>query len=114
MALLIVNAASEDSIAAPGNRERNYIVVSVTDSVGNPVTGLTAANFKVQPTIVGAGGALVNIQSVAIPPYDPPGIYIVHVVPIGTQTWKAGTYIFAIAVTRGSDKGQNLASVLMD
>ena len=114
MALLIVNAASEDTIAAPGNVQANYVVVSVTDSVGNPVTGLTAANFSVQPTIVGAGGALVNIQSVAVPPYPPPGIYIIRVVPISGQTWKAGTYIFAIAVTRGADKGQNLASVLMD
>jgi hypothetical protein len=114
MALLIVNAASEDTIAAPGNVNANYIVVSVTDSVGNPVTGLTATNFKVQPIIVGAGGALVNIESVAVPPYEPPGFYIVRVVPISGQTWKSGTYIFAVAVTRGSDRGQNLASVLMD
>jgi hypothetical protein len=114
MALLIVNAASEDSLAAPGNRLVNYIVVSVTDSAGNPMTGLDASNFKIQPIIVGAGGALVNIESVAVPPYEPPGFYIVRVVPINTQTWKAGTYIFAIAVTRGVDKGQNLASVLMD
>lgn len=114
MALLIVNAAAEDGIAAPGNRQPNHVIVSVTDSVGNPVTGLTAANFKIQPAIVGAGGALVNIESVAPPPYDPPGIYIIRVVPINTQTWKAGVYIFAVAVTRGADKGQNLASVLMD
>ena len=32
MARLIVNAASEDTIAAPGNRLANYIVVSVTDA----------------------------------------------------------------------------------
>ena len=114
MALLIVNAASEDTIAAPGNRQNNYVVVSVTDSVGNPVTGLTAANFKVQPAIVGAGGALVNIQSVAPPPYDPPGIYIIKVVPINTQTWTAGVYIFAVAVHARFGQGQNLSSVLMD
>ena len=114
MALLIVNAAAEDGLAAPGNTQPNHVIVSVTDSVGNPVTGLTAANFKIQPAIVGAGGALVNIQSVAPPPYDPTGIYIIRVVPINTQTWKAGVYIFAVAVTRGADKGQNLASVLMD
>ncbi len=114
MALLIVNAAAEDGLAAPGNIQPNHIIVSVTDSVGNPITGLTAANFKIQPAIVGAGGALVNIQSVAPPPYDPPGIYIIRVVPINTATWKAGVYIFAVAVTRGADKGQNLASVLMD
>lgn len=112
MALLIVNAASEDTIAAPGNRQNNYVVVSVTDSVGNAVTGLTAANFKVQPVIVGPGGALVNITGAAAAGL--PGFYIVNVVPIKTETWKAGTYIFAVAVERGSDRGQNLASVLMD
>jgi hypothetical protein len=112
MSLLIVNAASEDTIAAPGNRQNNYVVVSVSDSVGNPVTGLTAANFKVQPVIVGPGGALVNITGAATAGL--PGFYIVNVVPIKTETWKAGVYIFAVAVERGADKGQNLASVLMD
>lgn len=112
MALLLVKAASEDTIAGPGNRENNYIVVCVTDNVGNPVTGLTAANFKVQPVIVGPGGALVNITGASAAGL--PGFYIVNVVPIRTETWKAGTYIFAVAVERGSDKGQNLASVLMD
>lgn len=112
MALLIVNAASEDTIAAPGNRQNNYVVVSVTDGVGNAVTGLTAANFKVQPVIVGPGGALVNITGASAAGL--PGFYIVNVVPIKTETWKAGTYIFAVAVERGADRGQNLASVLMD
>ncbi|MDT7604534.1 MAG: hypothetical protein QOF61_2531 [Acidobacteriota bacterium] len=112
MSLLIVSAASEDTIAAPGNRQNNYVVVSVTDSVGNPVTGLAASNFKVQPVIVGPGGALVNITGAF--PAGLPGFYIVDVVPIRTETWKAGVYIFAVAVERGADKGQNLASVLMD
>jgi hypothetical protein len=112
MSLLIVNSASEDTVAAPGNRQNNYVVVSVTDSVGNPVTGLNAANFKVQPVIVGPGGALVNITGAF--QAGLPGFYIVDVVPIKTETWKAGVYIFAVAVERGADKGQNLASVLMD
>lgn len=112
MALLIVDAASEDTIAAPGNRQPNYICVSVTDSVGNGVTGLTAANFAVDPMIVGPGGALVNIVSVS--PVRIPGTYIVNVVPIRAETWKAGGYIFAVAVTRGADKGQKLTTVLMD
>ena len=112
MARLIVNAASEDTIAGPGNRQPNYVVVSVTDSVGNPVTGLAQANFQVQPIIVGPGGALVNIVSASSAGL--PGCYIIRVVPISQETWKAGNYIFAVAVTRGADKGQNLASVLMD
>jgi hypothetical protein len=112
MARLIVTAFSEDTIAAPGNRQPNYIVVSVTDANGVPVTGLAAANFKVDPMIVGPGGALVNIMGVTAGRLA--GFYHVNVIPINTQTWKAGVYIFAVAVERGADKGQTLATVLMD
>jgi hypothetical protein len=112
MARLIVTAFSEDTIAAPGNRQPNYIIVSVTDANGDPSTGLTTANFKVDPMIVGPGGALVNITGVTGGRL--PGFYLVNVVPIGTQTWKPGVYIFCVAVQRGADRGQALATVLMD
>jgi hypothetical protein len=112
MARLIVAAFSEDSIAAPGNRQPNYIIVSVTDSAGIPVTGLGVPNFKVDPMIVGPGGALVNITGVSAGRL--PGFYHINVVPIRTETWKAGVYIFAVAVERGVDQGQALATVLMD
>lgn len=111
MALLIVDAASEDTIAAPGNRQPNYICVSATDSAGAPVSGLAVANFTVVPLIVGPGGALVNITAV-LP--GPPGTYILTVVPIGIETWKAGFYIFAVGVARGPDQGQALCKVKMD
>lgn len=110
MALLNVSTLSEDTIAAPGNNAANYVVVSVTDAAGVPVTGLAAANFTVTALIVGPGGALVNISSVT----SSGGFYIVRVVPIAGQTWKSGVYIFGVAVTRGSDHGQSLCSVLMD
>ncbi len=112
MARLIVAALSEDTIAAPGNRQPNYIEVSVTDANGVPITGLTAANFKVDPMIVGPGGALVNITGIAAGRLQ--GFYHLNVVPINIQTWKAGVYIFAVAVERSPDKGQTLAQVLMD
>jgi hypothetical protein len=112
MARLIVTAFSEDTIAAPGNRQPNYIVASVTQASGAPVQGLGVANFKVDPMIVGPGGALVNIVSVAAGRL--PGFYHINVVPIGTQTWKPGVYIFAVAVERGLDRGQTLATVLMN
>lgn len=112
MALLDVVAMSEDAIAAPGNRKPNYVVVSVTNAQGEPRTGLAVANFKVDPMIVGPGGALVDITRVAAGRL--PGFYHLDTVPIRTETWKAGVYILAVAVTSGSDKGQTLASVLMD
>lgn len=112
MARLIVTAFSEDTIAAPGNRQPNYIIVSITDANGMPVTGLGAGSFKVDPMIVGPGGALVNITNAY--PGRLPGFYHVNVVPIGAETWKKGVYIFAVAVERGVDRGQTLATVLMD
>lgn len=112
MARLIVTAFSEDTIAAPGNRQPNYIVASVTDVNGVPATGLGVNNFKVDPMIVGPGGALVNIVNVN--PGRLSGFYHINVVPIRAETWKAGVYIFAIAVERGADHGQTLATVLMD
>ncbi len=112
MARLVLEALSEDTIASPGNRQPNYIVASVTDGNGAPVTGLGVTNFKVDPMIVGPGGALVNITSVSAGRL--PGFYHINVEPIKTETWKQGVYIFAIAVDKGSDKGQTLATVLMD
>lgn len=112
MSRLIVTACSEDAIAAPGNRQPNYLVVSVTDANGDPVTGLGSPNFRVDPMIVGPGGALVDIVNVMSARL--PGFYHINVVPIRTETWKAGVYIFAIAATRGNDKGQTLTTVLMD
>jgi hypothetical protein len=87
MAILIVTAFSEDTIAAPGNRQPNYIVVSVTDANGIPITGLGISDFKVDPMIVGPGGALVNITSVTGGRL--PGFYNINVVPIRTETWKS-------------------------
>ena len=43
-----------------------------------------------------------------------PGFYLVNVVPIGTETWKAGVYLFAISVTQGVKHGQTLTRVQMD
>lgn len=117
MARLIVTARSEDAIANPGNREDNYIVVSVSNKNGAPVTGLDIPNFSVDPMIVGPGGALVDITRVAAGRLA--GFYHLDVKPINQETWNSGVYIFAIAVTRSrrkgsTDKGQTLASVLMD
>ncbi len=112
MARLILKAFSEGTVAAPGNRQPNYITVSVTNVNGAPVLGLVAANFKVDPMVVAPGGALVNITGVTAGTL--PGFYRIDVVPIRTETWKQGVYIFAIAVEKGTNKGQTLATGLID
>ncbi len=112
MVRLIVVALSEDTVAAPGNRLSNYICVSVTDTNGNPISDLTADNFKVDPMVTAPGGAVVNISTFF--PGRLPGFYHLNIVPADMKTWKMGVYIFAVAVQKGNDKGQTLASVLMD
>jgi hypothetical protein len=76
--------------------------ISVTDSNGVPVTGLAAGNFEVDPLIVGPGGALVNI--VGVSPGRLAGFYLLNVLPLRTETWKSGVYIFCVAVKRASDQ----------
>lgn len=112
MARLIVTAFSEDTIAAPGNRQPNYIIVSVTSANGVPVSGLGTSNFKVDLMVVAPGGALIDVTEVTAGRLS--GFYNIKVVPIKAETWKKGVYIFAVAVERGADKGQTLATVLMD
>lgn len=111
-ARLIVNAASEDTVASPGNREPNYITVSVTDESGVPTTGLTAANFKVDAMIVARGGAQVDIKGVTSGVL--PGFYLIDILPIRQESWKRGIYIFAVAVENGGKQGQTLTTVDMD
>jgi hypothetical protein len=112
MAKLFVSAVGEDTIAAPGNAQRTYVIVSVEDAAGNPVTGMAAANFQLGTEIVGPGGSTSSIQSVSNGKL--PGIYLLSVIPLAGQTWKSGVYIFSVAVTHGADKGQALCSFLMD
>jgi hypothetical protein len=114
MALLIVQAAAEDGVlSAPGNRGTCLIPVSVTDSNGIPVTGLTVADFQVDAMVVGAFGA--NVVITRFEPVRLAGTYMLKVAPKPNNTWKAGTYIFAVAVTRGSDQGQAFCNpVLLD
>lgn len=112
MGRLIVKALSEDTVAAPGNQLSNYICVSVTDTDGNPITGLKEENFKVDPMIAAPGGTIVAVSSFFAGRL--PGFYYLNVVPENMNTWKTGVYIFAVAVQIGADKGQTLAKVLMD
>lgn len=110
---LIVEAKSEDTIASPGNRRPNYLLVSVTDCNGKPITDLTQENFQVDPLIVGPGGALVDITSVRHSSRIK-GFYFLNLVPIRQETWKAGVYVLAVAVQKDNKQGQTLTTVLMD
>jgi len=120
MARLIVEAqgtaaeGAAQGVASPGNSDPLYLVVSVTDAGGVPVSGLTAADFAVDAKLVAAGGAEVEIASVGGGQH---GDYLLDVVPVtfqGTQyTWTLGRYIFLLTVTLGTDQGQTLCAVFV-
>lgn len=96
--------------AQAGNRKPAFIIASITNDKGAPVTGLPASSFKVHAPIVAAGGAEIVISTVFEPHGGTtlPGYYRVEVVPFGTFKWLKGTYIFALAVAKGTDKGQTI------
>jgi len=109
---LNVTACAADAVAASGNRAKAYLIVSVTEDSGLPVKDLTAANFKVYPSVVGPGGALLDIT--AVTSGGLPGVYNLNLVPFKTETWKKGTYVLAVSVQTGTSQGQALSSMLVD
>lgn len=111
MSKLDVKAVVEDTIAAPGNTKPAYIVVSVEDSNGLGVSGLNASHFTIGSEVVGPGGSLNHISSIST---VNPGIYTLQILPQTGQSWKAGFYIFSVAVHQGANKGQTLCSCVMD
>jgi hypothetical protein len=121
MARLVVEAqgtAAEgpavQGVAAVGNSDPMHLIVSVTDADGVPVSGLAAADFRIDAKIVGAFGSQVEIAMVG---GGQQGDYALWVVPVtfqGTQyTWAYGRYIFFLAVTRGADQGQTVCAVFV-
>jgi hypothetical protein len=114
MARLVVEAigtageAGSSGVARAGNSDPLYLTVSVTDQDGVPTGDLATLQFTVDVPIVAAGGAGVDVAQV----YGGAGRYRIHLVPTtfqGTQyTWRPGSYVFFVAVVRGSDQGQTL------
>ena len=117
MARLIVEAeatggtGASSGVAKPGNQLPLYVVVSVTHGNGTAQTGLSSANFQVEPIIVAPGGGGVTIAQVG---QLQSGVYLVEIVPITTATWQLGRYIFWVAVSHGTDHGQTVCSVFVD
>jgi hypothetical protein len=117
MARLIIEAegtagtGASSGVARPGNQLPLYLVVSVTRSSGVPVTGLGAQNVRVNPIIVAPGGALVTISQMIEPE---PGTYLIDVVPIPAGTWQLGRYLFWLALTSGTNRGQTVCAVSVD
>jgi hypothetical protein len=101
-------------VATAGNSDPMPLIVSVTDTDGVPVSGLTAADFSIDAKLVGAGGSQVEIATVGGGQH---GDYTLEIIPVtyqGTQyTWAYGRYIFFLAATHGTDRGQTICAVFI-
>jgi hypothetical protein len=101
-------------VSLPLQGEAN-VVVSVTDTNGVPITGLTQANFRVMmiPEL-SPFPAKINTfveYKVTFPPDSLPGVYEIGVIP-NDGSWLRVPYTFAVAVTQKKNQGQTV--VLMD
>lgn len=107
--LLDVVAHGNPVTAAAGNRNAAQILVSVTDSTGTPVTGLSTSNITIDTLLVGAFGSNLVVSSLGLATYG--GYYRVNVVPTGTANWVTGEFDVAVMVKNPSngDKGQTIA-----
>jgi len=109
MAKLTVHAVAEDTVASPGNANSLSIVVSVEDQNGLAVGALGLGDFGVGSEIGGSIGQISTITN-----GESPGVYLIQLLPLEGQTWKAGPYVFSVAVNTGSDQGLTLCSLSMD
>jgi hypothetical protein len=101
-------------VATAGNSDPMPLIVSVTDTDGVPVSGLTAADFSIDAKLVGAGGSQVEIATVGGGQH---GDYALEIIPVTYQatqyTWAYGRYIFFLAATHGTDQGQTICAVFI-
>jgi hypothetical protein len=112
VARLAVRAEAEDTLASPGNSDPCYIALSITTGGGEPVSGLSTDNFRVEPIVLAPGGALVRISEVNAQAL--PGFYLMRIAPIEPNTWRAGVWIFGILAETDDGQGQALVKVLLD
>jgi hypothetical protein len=102
---------------ASGNRIPVAARIQVLNSAGNPVNGLTDADFAVVTGFVPAGGAAVMKRVCASCFQAVPGnigVYGLFIEQIPGQNWKSGTYYVQIQVTTTSAAGPFVARGLTE
>lgn len=102
---LHVTAASSPGAARDGNREFVHVLVSVADHDGDAVKGLEDSDFVAEAVIFAPGGSPVAVTSTH---EGPSGVYQVDLEP--TRPWKDGTYLVALTVEDGHDRGQTVVA----
>jgi len=86
------------------------MIVSVTSNAGVPTKGLKAVNFKVAH-LASLNHAGADPRVVTQAEEAPAGFYILQLKPNPAQPeLPPGHYVFAVAVTAGTDQGQTVAA----
>ncbi|MBV8860049.1 MAG: hypothetical protein JOZ02_24170 [Acidobacteria bacterium] len=102
MARLIVSAKGSPLFG-------NFLMsVSVSSNEGVPTTGLKPANFQVAQ-LASLNHASAEARVVSKATESPAGFYILELQHGSQPALPAGSYVFAVAVTHGSDHGQTVA-----
>lgn len=77
------------------------------------ISGVQSADFVIKPVLVAPGVGEITVL-VRTHESDFSEVYLLEIVPDEKIPWRKGVYVFAVGVRKGFDKGQTLASVLMD
>lgn len=107
---LNVVAHGNRTTAASGNTSSAVILITVTDSTGAPVTGLSSSDITIYTLLVAPFGANLTVSAFSEPF---PAYYFVDVIPISGLTWKPGEFDVGVAVTNGGDHGQTITSFII-
>jgi hypothetical protein len=117
MALLLVTADTNSSGVPSGTRDHVFLLISVTDRNGKPITGLTFSpwggpgNIQFKDEVVARGGSGVEINPNPHGYYEPaPGFYQVEFIPAAAWTWIPGKWTILIHVKQGQNEGQTITS----
>ena len=108
MAMLNVSAVIHKTLG-----DERYVIASVSDGEGKPVTALNKTNFEVDHL---ANGTLVGTQSLPIASVSssPSGFYQIKVDSFSGSWSLFSRLVFAVNVQNGGDNGQSIACQCYD
>jgi len=105
--VLYLTAVADERLADHGDREEASIVVTVNSSAGDQ-EGLLKGNFLVETQIGSVNVAVTRLISTGH------GIYLLDIVPSGTNTWLKGRYVLSVHVSCPMGSGSTVTELLID